>query len=121
LVLRLRNIIKRTKQYKPDDSNGSIVVIGDIVFNKDLLTITQPDKKTISLTIRESELLEFFIKNRNRRIKKEEILIALWGENDYFLGRSLDVFISRLRKILAVSTQVSISNVYGAGYIFKVS
>jgi DNA-binding response OmpR family regulator len=121
LVLRLRNIIKRTKQHQPDDSNGSILVIGDIVFNKDLLTITQPNKKTVSLTIRESELLEFFIKNRNRRIKKEEILLALWGENDYFLGRSLDVFISRLRKILAVSTQVSISNVYGAGYIFKVS
>ena len=120
LVLRIRNIIKRTGQYKSDEVNPNYVMIGDITYDKEMLAIILPDKQTVSLTMRESELLEYFINNRNRRVKKEEILIALWGENDYFLGRSLDVFISRLRKILVRSTQVSISNVYGAGYIFKV-
>lgn len=120
LVLRIRNIIKRTGQHKSEEVNPNDILIGDVVYNKELLTIALPDKKTVSLTVRESELLEYFMNNRNRRIKKEELLVALWGENDYFLGRSLDVFISRLRKILAHSALISISNVYGAGYVFNV-
>lgn len=121
LVLRIRNIIKRSSGLTPEASTTNDNAIGDVVYNKERLTLTLPDGKTTSLTLRESELLEFFARNRNRRIKKEEILVALWGENDYFLGRSLDVFISRLRKVLAASSQVSISNVYGAGYIFNVA
>ena len=119
LVLRIRNIIKRTNGYQVEETNPNIVKIGDIIYNKERLTITMPDNKITTLTLRESELLEFFLRNKNRRIKKEEILMALWGENDYFLGRSLDVFISRLRKILSASNLASITNVYGAGYIFN--
>ncbi|HEV7330576.1 MAG TPA: response regulator transcription factor [Flavisolibacter sp.] len=121
LVLRIRNIIKRTTGFPHEIAASNDSPIGDIIYNKERLTLTLPDGKTTTLTLRESELLEFFTNNKNRRIKKEEILVALWGENDYFLGRSLDVFISRLRKILAASSQVSISNVYGAGYIFNVA
>ena len=121
LVLRIRNIIKRTGHRTTENTNPNVVAIGDIFYNKQLLSISLPDKETVSLTVRESELLEYFLNNQNRRIKKEELLVALWGENDYFLGRSLDVFISRLRKILAKSKQVSISNIYAAGYIFEIA
>lgn len=121
LVLRIRNIIKRTGGFPAEAVPTNDNMIGDVVYNKERLTLTMPDGKITTLTLRESELFEFFVSNKNRRIKKEEILVALWGENDYFLGRSLDVFISRLRKILAASSQVSISNVYGAGYIFNVA
>jgi DNA-binding response OmpR family regulator len=119
LVLRLRNIMKRTGGQPAEERSPNMINIGDIVYNKERLTILTPDQKISTLTLRESELLEFFLRNKNRRIKKEEILVALWGENDYFLGRSLDVFISRLRKILSTSTVASITNVYGAGYIFN--
>ena len=121
LVLRIRNIIKRSGNQIVEKENQRGLAIGDLVYNKDLLTIVTPDKKIVSLTVREAELLEYFMNNKNRRIRKEEILVALWGQNDYFLGRSLDVFISRLRKILATSTKVSINNIYGAGYIFEVN
>jgi DNA-binding response OmpR family regulator len=120
LVLRLRNIIKRTSGHQTDETARN-TLIGDIVYNKEQLTLTLPGNKVVTLTLRESELLEYFQANKNRRIKKEEILVALWGANDYFLGRSLDVFLSRLRKILSNSSQVRISNVYGAGYIFTVA
>ena len=119
LVLRIRNIIKRTSGHQPEETCRNIP-IGDIVYNKEQLTLTLPNNKVVTLTLRESELLEYFQANKNRRIKKEEILVALWGVNDYFLGRSLDVFLSRLRKILSNSSRVSISNVYGAGYIFTI-
>ncbi|MDQ3278954.1 MAG: response regulator transcription factor [Bacteroidota bacterium] len=121
LVLRLRNIMKRTGGQQAEEKNPNVINIGDIVYNKERLTILTPDQKISTLTLRESELLEFFLRNKNRRIKKEEILVALWGENDYFLGRSLDVFISRLRKILSASNLASITNVYGAGYIFNLT
>lgn len=120
LVLRLRNIARRAgsaleEQVKKNDA------VGDLLYNKERLTLTFANGKTVSLTLRESQLFEYFVNNKNRRIKKEEILVALWGQNDYFLGRSLDVFISRLRKILAASSKISIQNVYGAGYIFALA
>ncbi len=73
----------------------------------------------ITLTVREAELLDYLFKNTNRILKREEILVQLWGENDYFLGRSLDVFISRLRKHLTKSKSINIKNVYGVGFVFS--
>ena len=90
------------------------------MYDREHLTVITPDNKIAKLTSREAELIEYFYENRNRRIKKEDILVRIWGENDYFFGRSLDVFISRLRKIIATSKKVSLSNVYGAGYILNV-
>lgn len=121
LVLRIRNIIKRAVTYPQEEVKQSATLIGDVVYNRERLTITLPDNRVTSLTLRESQLLEYFVTNCNRRIKKEEILVALWGQNDYFLGRSLDVFISRLRKILSGSFKISIQNVYSAGYIFTIA
>lgn len=80
-----------------------------------------PNHSVISLTLREAQLLEYMFLHQNRILKRADILLELWGENDYFLGRSLDVFISRLRKALNHSSEVSIQNVYGVGYIFSIA
>ncbi len=121
LVLRIKNIIKRNQHSAntPADISSDISA-GDIKLHKDLLKLSIGNKQQISLTLREVELLEYLCKRQNRVLKREEILMQLWGENDYFLGRSLDVFISRLRKILNASKSVSIDNVYGIGFIFSV-
>jgi DNA-binding response OmpR family regulator len=120
LALKLKNILKMTSGAVAPKVQQSSYMIGDILYNREQLTVTTPDKKVAKLTTREAELIEYFYQNKNKRIKKEDILIRIWGENDYFLGRSLDVFISRLRKIFAQSKKISLSNVYGAGYIFNV-
>ncbi len=120
LALKLKNILKMTSGAVAPKVQLSSYMIGDILYNREQLTVTTPDKKITKLTTREAELIEYFYQNKNKRIKKEDILIRIWGENDYFLGRSLDVFISRLRKIFAQSKKISLSNVYGAGYIFNV-
>jgi DNA-binding response OmpR family regulator len=120
LALKLKNIIKMASGVPAHKPTSPCYMIGDILYNKEQLTVTTYDKKVSKLTVRESELVEFFYHNRNRRVSKEEILITIWGANDYFLGRSLDVFISRLRKIISHSKNVSLINVYGAGYIFNV-
>lgn len=120
LALKLKNILKMTSGAVTTKVQLSSYMIGDILYNREQLTVTTPDKKVTKLTTREAELIEYFYQNKNKRIKKEDILVRIWGENDYFLGRSLDVFISRLRKIFAQSKKISLSNVYGAGYIFNV-
>jgi DNA-binding response OmpR family regulator len=119
LVLRIRNIIKRNFHHT-EPLNRSVIERGDVRFYKDSLKLLIGNRPEIILTPRESELLEFLFNNENKILKREEILTRLWGENDYFLGRSLDVFISRLRKHLNHSDHISINNVYGVGFVFNV-
>lgn len=70
----------------------------------------------IQLTSREADLLELLILHRNQPINRHEVLQKLWGNTDYFSGRSLDVFISRLRKYFSADASVKIINVRGIGY-----
>lgn len=119
LVLRIRNIIKRNTGI-PAAGPVTVICREDVIFEKDCFKLTIGNKKEILLTPREAQLLEFLFRHENRVLKREDILNQLWGENDYFLGRSLDVFISRLRKHLSSSAAVSIDNVYGVGFVFNV-
>ena len=77
------------------------------------------DSEKINLTQREAELLKLFLDNKNTVLKREQILTSLWGDDDYFKGRSLDVFISRLRKILANENGITIENLHGIGFKFQ--
>ena len=74
-----------------------------------------------SLTQMEGHLLKLLLQNRNELVKREEILEEIWGENDYFKGRSLDVFITRLRKYLKEDSTLEIRNHHGVGFSLVVS
>ncbi len=115
LVLRLKNILKRTgKEELKSTRLGNL----DIRFNELLI---DDGKQEHNLTPRESELLRYLLDNPNTLLTREQILEDLWGQNDYFLGRSMDVFISRLRKYLQGEPSVSLETKRGVGFIFKVS
>ncbi|SFC19979.1 DNA-binding response regulator, OmpR family, contains REC and winged-helix (wHTH) domain [Parapedobacter composti] len=124
LVLRIRNITRRAEQLAtahPEAAANHIIRIGSITLNKESLRITIDDQTKTTLTLREAELLEYLYAHRNSIVKREDLLIRFWGENDYFMGRSLDVFISRLRKLLRHSaSEVKIENIYGVGFILSV-
>jgi DNA-binding response OmpR family regulator len=75
-------------------------------------------KETVKLTEREADLLKLFLDNKNTVMRREDILIKLWGSDDYFLGRSLDVFISRLRKIFKENPSIKIENIPRIGFKF---
>jgi two-component system, OmpR family, response regulator VicR len=68
------------------------------------------------LTIKETKLLSLLIQKVNTITKRENILVSLWGKNDYFLGRSLDVFISKLRKHFSEDPMIKIENIRGVGF-----
>jgi DNA-binding response OmpR family regulator len=122
LVLRIGNIINKFSSAPTAQSSSSsgFINIGDIRYQKDQLFLRMPDGKEVSLTVRESEVLDHLAGNINQVVKKKDILLALWGNDDYFNGKSLEVFISRLRRLFKASDHVSIENVYGLGYILKV-
>jgi len=117
LLLKIEIFLKRSN--KNTTISKSIYTIGRHQFDSRNYTITSLNEK-ITLTQREAELLQLFLSNKNVVLKREEILKALWGDDDYFMGRSLDVFISRLRKILASEEGISIENLHGIGFRFSV-
>lgn len=113
LLLKIEIFLKRSK--KTNLSAVNTYQIGRLMFNPADYTLINKNKKT-ALTQREAELLKYFIDHEGLVLKREDILTALWGTDDYFLGRSLDVFISRLRKLLASETSISIQNLHGIGF-----
>ncbi|MES2747038.1 MAG: response regulator transcription factor [Bacteroidota bacterium] len=117
LLLKIEIFLKRSQKNTVADI--SMYTIGKYQFDtKNFLVFTDTEK--INLTQREAELLKLFIDNKNKVLKREEILKSLWGNDDYFMGRSLDVFISRLRKILADEKGIAIENLHGIGFKFTV-
>jgi DNA-binding response OmpR family regulator len=91
--------------------------VGSFYFDPHNFTL-QNEKEKILLTQREAELLKYFLNNKNEVIRRGQILIAIWGKDDYFLGRSLDVFVSRLRKIFSNDDKVKIENFHSIGFKF---
>jgi DNA-binding response OmpR family regulator len=114
LVLRIHNILKRTGK-----ENLQAISIGCMQIRFNELTVDN-GSDSYNMTPRESELLKYLIENQNKLLKREDILKELWGQNDYFLGRSMDVFISRLRKYLQAEPSISLETKRGVGFIFKV-
>lgn len=117
LILRIKVFLKR-KKISNESTNVNNIKIGNALFDQEKLKL-KTGKIENSLTYREAELLKFLIENKNTVVTRERILNMLWGENDYFAGRSLDVFITRLRKYFKSVPGVSIENKRGVGFIFK--
>lgn len=121
LVLRIRNIVRRKHVVVEAAPTADVLQIGNISLNKETLSVSVDGRIRTTVTMREAELLEYLYTHRNTIVKREDLLIRFWGENDYFKGRSLDVFISRLRKLLKHSSSgVRIENSYGVGFILSV-
>lgn len=103
-------------------SNGQLdetFHIGEYTFDCKSLILVHPSG-TKSLTHKEAEVLKLLCANKNRVLKREEILKLIWGDDDYFMGRSLDVFISRLRKSLKQDSTIQIANYHGVGFRLEV-
>ncbi len=111
LILRIKNILKR--------ATSPIVEthfkIGEYSLDSEKLLLTHPKEK-VRLTIREKDLLLYLLKQNKQTIKRNDILDNLWETNDYFTGRSLDVFISRIRKYFRHDEQVRIQSIRGVGF-----
>lgn len=118
LELKIEVFLKRSAKQQLNYNQKTIYTVGKYQFDPLNYLIYDTTEKIV-LTQREAELLKLFLDNKNQVLKREIILKQLWGNDDYFLGRSLDVFISRLRKIISTQEEISIENLHGIGFRFN--
>ncbi|WP_346862879.1 response regulator transcription factor [uncultured Draconibacterium sp.] len=103
---------------RPEAVIENVIQIGRYEFDFENLSLTI-EGKIKRLTTREAEVLRMLCNAKKNVVRREQILTAIWGENDYFAGRSLDVFISKLRKYFAEDPNINIENVVKVGYILN--
>ena len=118
LLWKIKAVIRRIPEAVSEIKPG-IISIGNYLFdfNNQSLMISGKIKR---ITKRESDILKYLHERKNNLSTREDLLKELWGENDYFLGRSLDVFITKIRKYLSEDPSLSIENVFGVGFILNV-
>ncbi len=118
LLLKMKIFLKRSSISNHNHVNSEII-LGKYRFIEEELMLKHPDYEK-RLTLKEAELIRLFASNINVILSRDEILMKVWGSNDYFMGRSLDVFISRLRKYLSHDPNIKITNLHGIGFRFTV-
>lgn len=116
LELRLNAVLKRTMAGKEADDAGKIYEIGEYKFDFTTQMLDHSNGTNQRLTTKEAQLLRLLCKNLNRVTEREIALKSIWGNDDYFTARSMDVFITKLRKYLKGDAAVEILNVHGTGF-----
>jgi DNA-binding response OmpR family regulator len=117
LLLRINALLKRVSEHKDDETSvqQSRFQIGDFMFDVAAQQITYKEN-TQRLSTKEAELLKLLCQKQNQVLTREEALLAIWHDDNYFNGRSMDVFLSKLRKYLKADPRVEIINIHGRGY-----
>lgn len=117
LLLRMDVFLRRTKKMHSD--NVQEYTLGSIRFSYTDLKLSS-DEGTISITQKEADLLKFLSQHPNKVLKREEVLLNVWGKDDYFLGRSMDVFVTKLRKHFKLDPNIILETIHGVGFRFNV-
>ncbi|HCM60607.1 MAG TPA: DNA-binding response regulator [Bacteroidales bacterium] len=114
LIYRIEAILRRTSA-RPQDARADVYTIGKFTFDvtKQLLIYQDQPRK---LTTKESELLELLCRHRNEVLERNFALKSIWIDDNYFNARSMDVYITKLRKYLSKDESVEILNIHGRGY-----
>jgi DNA-binding response OmpR family regulator len=120
LCLKIEIFLKRSRVSGSGKLNRGELKVGEYIFDHRNLQLKYNDASQ-RLTSREAELLKYLAENINKVLKKEEILNEVWGDDSYFNSRSLDVFVSRLRKYLREDPSIQINNVHGIGFVLSVN
>ena len=121
LVVRLNTLLQTLASARgvQEETKGLEYVIGDYVFNVQKQEVIYKNEEVSKLTLRENKLLELLVRKQDELCTHKEILNSLWGQNDFFAKKSLNVFISHLRKFLAKDPSIKIENLHNQGFIFK--
>lgn len=117
LLMRMDVFLRRTKRLFSEQTLE--FDFGEIHFSYTDLKIIH-GMETANLTQREADLLKFLCEHPNQILKREEVLLNVWGKDDYFLGRSMDVFITKLRKHFKSDHSVNLETIHGVGFRFNI-
>ena len=117
LLCKIEAIIKRQSTQPVNDE--VIFTIGTYIFDSKLRHISREGVKQ-KLSPKEADLLKLLCQNKNELLPRETALRKIWGEDGYFTARSMDVFITKLRKYLAADSSIEIKNIHGSGFLLEV-
>lgn len=120
LSLRIYALLRRAKPSLVSQDMPETVHFGNFTFDYPNRLLCTPSDN-VPLTKKEADVLRLLASNINNVVKREKVLTDIWGENDYFMGRSMDVYIARLRKKLSEDKNVAIVNVHRMGFKLEVS
>jgi two-component system response regulator VicR len=115
LVLKIEVFLKRSKIQLRQETKNELISFGIFTFSPENLRLNSGDKHQ-DMTHREAVLLTYLLEHRHKVLRREDILNAVWGNDHFFSSRSMDVFISRLRKLLKPDPSVKIESVHNVGY-----
>ena len=118
LLLRIKSLLKRVK-IGNEAEESKLIPLGTYTFDTENYKLTHPNFEK-ALTKKEAQILVSLCKFKNQVVSREIVMNAVWGQEDYFIGRSLDVFITKLRKYLAEDSSIQISNIHGIGFKLEV-
>ena len=119
LLCRIKVILRRLENESPAECLPTHFSIGDYTFDYTRQELCYKGQLR-RITEKENEVLRLLCLNQNQILKREEAVEKIYGKRDYFLGRSFDVFISRIRKLLRDDPRISIENVFKVGFILNV-
>lgn len=114
-LLRVKAILKRINVVENEDQ-PTTYKIGKITFDSENYLLMYEDGTEKKLTKKEAKILLLLVQHMNKVLPRDIVLNSVWGQDDYFVGRSLDVFITKLRKYLKPDEAVSITNIHGVGF-----
>lgn len=120
LLLRIKAILKRSQSNLPGNTSGNLYKFGNCALKADELSLSI-NSETKKLTKKECRVLTILAQKKNEVVERELLLKLIWGSDSYFNGRSLDVFITKLRKHLKLDPNIMIENVHGVGFKLVVS
>jgi len=115
LLLRITALLKRTASEKKEEDKQTSFQVGKYSFDFTTQMVTNGDAVQ-KLSTKEAELLRLLCLRKNEVLTREEALLNIWHDDNYFNGRSMDVFLSKIRKYLKDDSSVEIINVHGKGY-----
>lgn len=118
LIARIKAILKRS-QTKPDTTLAvpiESLTIGKITIDFTNKTIFFPDGKDKKISNTEGEILNIFIKNKNQLVPRSNLLMHIWGRDDFYTARNLDVYINKIRKLLKTDPSLELKNIHGSGF-----
>ncbi|HLW62691.1 MAG TPA: response regulator transcription factor [Flavobacterium sp.] len=118
LVLRLNNILRRTQNRNPI-KEPSKIKIGSYLLDTENYQLLRKENVQ-KITEKEAALISYLFQHKNKLLKREEILNAIWKNDDFFSGRSMDVFISRIRKHFKKDPSICIESTRGIGLTFRI-
>lgn len=122
LVIRLKTLLNTLSAAKPSESRDSKsnLEVGEYSFDPELLELRHQDGDIQKLTKREGQVLTLLVRKKNDLCSHKEILHSIWGKNDFFNKKSLNVFVSHLRKYLAKDVSIRIDNLHNQGFVLRI-